>query len=196
MKEKISYKIKNMLKTTILMIVLSGCSALGTKTISKSENLKSFDLRRLGYSQVASEIILNKMRPKTSTIFESAMEDYFFDKAVNIQKYELMKFEYIEDIDSSEVIQICNINNLDGYLCTQVVYKSIDNYDTILPLATSEDAYVEIKLFDNQGKLLIHTKHNTFAGNSYLGIPRAEKTVRNGTIGALKRIMKEIKTSN
>lgn len=93
------------------------------------------------------------------------------------------------------LMKLCQEYGLDGYLCTQIKYKFADNYYMYIPLGSSEDAYVEIKLFDKNGLLLLHTKHNTSAGNSYMMPPKAEQTVRDGTVGALKQISKEIERS-
>ena len=65
-----------------------------------------------------------------------------------------------------------------------------------IPLGKSEDAYVEMKLFDKNGVLIVHTKHNTSAGNSYMMPPKAERTIKDGTVGALRQIIKEIEKSS
>jgi len=186
---------KNMLILGVLMLtlIISGCAALGTKTILRSNNLNSYNFKKLGYSQPASEDILNKIRQNTSNIYQSAVEAFFADKAIKVEKHNLSDFKLIDRVDTAEITKICHENGLDGYFCTQIKYKFVDTYYVIIPLGKSEDAYVEIKLYDNNGKLILHTKHNTFAGNSYMMAPKAEQTVRDGTFGALKRIIKEIK---
>ncbi len=178
----------------IFITILSGCSALGTKTIYKTNNLNSYNLQKIGYSQLASEERLNKIRPFTSKIYQVAFENYFSNKTLKIEKHDLSKFELIENIDTTEIIKICSDYDLDGYICTQIKYKFVDNYYNYIPIGKSEDAYVEMKLFDNHGKLILYTKHNTSAGNSYLMPPKAEQTIRDGTVGALKQIIKEIKS--
>lgn len=185
----------NLVGLLIFILTISGCAALGTKTISRSSNLNVYEIKKIGYSQPASEEILNKIRPNTSTIYQSAIEEYFADKTIKIEKHNLSKFELIDNIDTSEIIKICQENSLDGYLCVQIKYKFVDNYYMYILLGKIEDAYVEIKLFDKNGILLLHTKHNTSAGNSYMMPPKAEQTVKDGTIGALKQISKEIERS-
>jgi hypothetical protein len=171
----------------LLILIISGCAALGTKTILRSSNLNAYNFKKLGYSQPASEEIVNKIRQNTSNIYQSSVESFFADKAIKVEKHNLSDFKLIDKIDTTEITKICHENGLDGYLCTQIKYKFVDNYYMLIPLGKSEDAYVEIKLFDSNGTLMLHTKHNTFAA------PKAEQTVRDGTFGALKQIIKEIK---
>jgi len=185
----------NLVSIITLIIILSGCAALGTKTISVSNNLNIYEFKKLGYSQPASEEFLNKIRQNTSNIYQEAIEEYYSEKKIKIEKHSLSKYELIDNIDVSEIIKLCQEHGLDGFLCTQIKYKFVDNYYMIIPLGRSEDAYVEIKLFDKNGLLLLHTKHNTSAGNSYMMPPSAEQTVYDGTVGALKQITKEIEKS-
>jgi len=179
----------------IFSTIFSGCAAIGTTTIYKTNTLNSYNFKKLGYSQLAREERLNKIRPFTSRIYQVAIEDYCSNQALKIEKHDLPNFEKIENVDTTEIIKICIDNDLDGYICTQIKYKFVDNYYDFIPLGKSEDTFVEMKLYDNHGKLIIYTKHNTSAGNSYMMPPKAEKTVRDGTVGALKQIMKEIKRS-
>ncbi len=174
----------------IATFLFSGCAAIGTKTIYKSKDQASFNFSRLGYSQLASEETLNKIRPGTSKIFQSVLEDFLSNGGTTIEKHSLSKFEIVTEIDREEISRICFDNNLDAYLCTQITYRFVDNYYTAIPFGKSEDAYVEMKLFDSSGRLIIHTKHNTLAGNSYMMPPKAEQTIKGGTVGALKKNFK------
>jgi hypothetical protein len=180
----------------IFALILTGCAAIGTKTIYKTTNLNNYDFNNIGYSQPASDNVLNKIRPNTSKIFYSAFIEFFTAKTLKIEKYELTDFKTITEIDTSKIRKICTENDLDGYICTQIKYKFVNNYYMYIPIGKSEDAYVEMKLYDKKGILIIHTKHNTYAGNSYMMPPKAEQTIRDGTIGALKRILKEVEKSN
>lgn len=88
----------------IFIITISGCAALGTKTISKSSNLNVYEINKIGYSQPASEEILNKIRPNTSNIYQSAIEEYCTDKTIKIEKHNLSKYELIDNIDAYEIM--------------------------------------------------------------------------------------------
>ena len=195
-KKEMKILFKNRKLSPFLIVVatlfLSGCAALGTKTIYKENKLNVYNFNNLGYSQVANEDIINKIRPNTSKIYESAIKEYFLNKPIKIKKCDLEKFNSIDDIDTTEIIKLCTENNLDGYICTQIKYKFSNNYYMYIPLGKSEDAYVSMKLFNKNGHLVLYTIHNTSTGNSYMMPPKAEKTIRDGTIGALKQIFKEI----
>ena len=49
-----------------------------------------------------------------------------------------------------------------------------------------------MKMFDKNGKLLLHTLHNTYRENSYMLPPPPHRAIRDGTKGVLKRIAKEM----
>ncbi len=193
----INLGIRNIIFLVILLftLVLSGCSVVGTRTLYKTDNLNKYDFKKIGYSQPASDSLLNIIRPSTSKIFNLAFNDFFTNKALDIVKCRLKDFELIDKIDTAEIIRICSEKNLDAYICTQIKYKFVSNYYMYIPLGKSEDVYVEMKLYDKNGTLIIHTKHNTYMGNSYMMPPKAEKTIRDGTFGTLKRIFKEIEKS-
>jgi len=176
----------------LIVVILSGCAALGTKTILKSSNLNAYQFTRIGYTQIADEELLNEIRPNTSNIYDSTIKNFFNKNNIIAIGLFLPNFFSIEGIDKTEIVRMCQEQKLDGIICTQVKYKFFNNYYGCIPLGKSEDAYVEMQLYDKNGLLLLHTKHNTYAGNSYMMPPKAEKTIRDGTEGTLKQIMKEI----
>lgn len=59
-------------------------------------------------------------------------------------------------------------------------------------MAENYDTEAELKLFSKNGDLLSHTLHNTYKGNSYMMSPSADITVRDGTIGAINRMAKDM----
>ncbi|MEO9005215.1 MAG: hypothetical protein ABI288_10780 [Ginsengibacter sp.] len=189
------FKLRNTIKSLLFVLTFSGCAALGTKTLTKSKEIKKYNISKIGYSQLASENILNRIKGGTSEIFQLSMEQYFENKSIKIEKHTLMHFDFIENIDPNEIINICKENNLDGFLCTQIKYKFVNTSYMFIPTGKSEDVYVNIKLFNNTGELMCHTRHNTLAGNSYMMAPKANKTIRDGTFGALNQIFKEISRS-
>jgi len=191
-----SFSKSRIIGLTVFILILSGCAALGTKTVYKSNNLNSYSFNKIGYSQPASEEILNKIRPNTSKLYQVAFEDFFLDKPIKIEKHDLNKLEAIDKADTTEIKKICYENDLDGYICTQIKYKFVNNSYMYIPLGKSEDTYVEMKLYDKNGVPIIHTMHNTSAGNSYMMPPKAEQTIKDGTVGALRQIIKEIRNNS
>ena len=106
----------------IFSLLISGCVALGTKTIWKSNNLNNYETKKIGYSQLASEATMNKIKENSSIIYQSAIEEFYAEKTIKSEKHNLSSFESIEKIDTSEIIKLCQENSLDGYLCTQIKY--------------------------------------------------------------------------
>jgi hypothetical protein len=61
-----------------------------------------------------------------------------------------------------------------------------------IPIAKNWDTEVEMKLFDNTGNLMLTVLHNTTKGNSYFTPSTADRTIHDGTEGAIKRLAKEL----
>jgi hypothetical protein len=172
--------------------ILSACAALGSKTLMKSGDLSHQSLNKIGISQIANEEYMDKIIPKTSLYYKNSVDEFFYYQNFKISHYRLTEYYSLEHIDSSEIIKLCKEFNLDGFICTKIKYKFTDNYINYIPIGISEDVIVEMKVFSKNGNELLHVSHDSKKGNVYMMPPRATKTVRDGTIGALKRITKVI----
>lgn len=174
-------------------LILSACSALGSKTIMKSGNLNYIELNKLGISQIAGEEYVDRIIPNTSVHYKNSVDEFFYNHKVKISHHRLTEYYNFESIDPLEISKVCKDSGLDGFICTKIKYKFTDNYVNFIPIGTSEDVIVEMKVFSKNGIELLHVSHDSKKGNVYMMPPKATKTVRDGTIGALKRLTKEIR---
>jgi len=186
---KIHLKIVSLLLSSIIIV---GCTAFGSKTIMKSANLNYQPINNLGISQIASEEILNQIISNTSIHYKNSVDEFFYYRNIKISHCRLPDYYYFESIDPSEITKLCTELNLDGFICTTLKYKFTKHTINFIPYGKSEDVIVEMKLFSRNGVELLHVSHDSQKGNVYMLPPKASKTIRDGTMGALKRIMKEI----
>lgn len=88
--------------------------------------------------------------------------------------------------------KICNENNLDGFVVSKLKFIHVTYSMYFIPIAKNWDTEVEMKLFNSTGNLMLTVLHNTTKGNSYFMPPTADRTIHDGTEGAIKRIIKEL----
>ncbi len=174
----------------ILAIMLAGCAPLGREVVYKSDHLSNYSVSKLGYSQLLIERSMNRFRPEISQNYEMAVNNFFTRKNITVEKFVLPNFKSINKINTADIKLFCKEYNLDGFLCTKVRFNTV-HHDVV---GISEDAYVEMKLFDKNGKQIVFTRFNTLEGHSYMVAPKAEKTIKDGVIGALQPVYREIKS--
>jgi|GEM_PF-2956471 hypothetical protein len=175
----------------ILAIALTSCGAMGTKTLYRTESNLTKPTK-IGFSQVANEDIMEKIVNGSTKIYDSIMTNQLATQNVRSHKIIVENFDGFDNINETEIKNICIENQLDGMILTQLKFLNVKYSSMFIPIGVSEDTEVEMQYYDANGKLLLHTKHNTHMGNSYWDFPSANKTVRDGTKGALGRIIKEI----
>ncbi len=184
---------RNTLKFILLILttVLTSCGAMGTKTLYKTEtNFKK--PTKIGFSQVANEDIMDKIVRGSAKIYDSTMINQLATQNIKSNKIVIENFDGFQGVKTDEIKNICTNNELDGMILTQLKFLNVKYSSMFIPIGVSEDTEVEMQYFDANGNLLLHTKHNTHMGNSYWNFPSADKTVKDGTKGALGRIIKEI----
>ncbi|WP_339630583.1 hypothetical protein [Bizionia echini] len=175
----------------ILAIALTSCGAMGTRTLYKAEiNLNK--PTKIGFSQVANEDIMEKIVKGSTKIYDSTMTNQLATQNIKSNKIIVENYDGFESINETKIKSICTDNQLDGMILTQLKFLNVKYSSMFIPIGVSEDTEVEMQYYDANGHLLLHTKHNTHMGNSYWDFPSADKTVTDGTKGALGRIIKEI----
>jgi hypothetical protein len=175
----------------ILTIALTSCGAMGTKTLYRTAT--NFNKpTKIGFSQVANEDIMDKIVKGSAKIYDSTMTNQLATQNIKSYKIVVENFDGFESVKVDEIKTLCADNQLDGIILTQLKFLNVKYSSMFIPIGVSEDTEVEMQYYDANGNLLLHTKHNTHMGNSYWYFPSADKTVTDGTKGALGRIVKEI----
>lgn len=173
----------------VFTILFSSCAAIGTKTLYRTN--ETFNIEKIGFNNLYGDNLVNEIFPQTEDIFASSvlltLREYGF---IDPQKTEIdISFDHP---DQDQIEELCNKHNLDGLLISKLEFIHVTYSFYSAPVAQNYDTEVQMKLFDKNGKLLITTRHNTLKGNSYMMPPSADRTIRDGAKGALKRITKEM----
>jgi hypothetical protein len=168
---------KNYFIKCILLVLLSGCAAFGTKTLYKSSEI--FNVHKIGYIDLGNTENLIKKYPNTLEIFHQTVVSSFHEcgiDSVHLINSLRSPLNY-ESPDSIMIINACSQAGVDAILISQLSFISV-----------LKDTEAKMKLYDKSGKLIISTSHNTMDGNSYAMPPPAKRLVHDGVAGALKPI--------
>lgn len=179
----------------LLTLFLTGCGAMGTNTLYRNE-AKITKPVRIGFSQVANEEIMEKIVKGSTRVYDLTTTELLEKHNIASTKIYVEGFEGFDTVESNRIKELCMEHNLDGMLLTQLKFLNVQYSSMFIPIGVSEDTEVEMQYYNANGTLLLHTKHNTHMGNSYMTFPAAERTVKDGTAGALGRILKELKVTS
>jgi hypothetical protein len=181
---------KHILSLTFIVILLGSCATLGTKTLYKSDT-KSV-IKKIGFSKLDGNAIVSKIFPQTDSIFKKTFIETF--RSYNLTGVIPLNNEFsIVKPDTSAIAQICKENNFDGVVVSHLKFIHVTYSTYFIPIAKNWDTEVEMKVFDNTGNLMLTVLHNTTKGNSYFMPPTADRTIHDGTQGAIKRLAKELR---
>jgi len=178
-----------------LPLFLAGCGAMGTNTLYRNE-AKITKPVRIGFSQVANEEIMEKIVKGSTRVYDLTTTELLEKHNIASTKIYFEGFEGFDTAESNRIKELCMEYNLDGMLLTQLKFLNVQYSSMFIPIGVSEDTEVEMQYYNADGTLLLHTKHNTHMGNSYMTFPAAERTVKDGTTGALGRVLKEMKVTS
>ena len=173
----------------IISTFLSSCATVGTKTLYKTD--EKLNINSLGYNTLDRDSILTIIYSNTNTVFDSTIIETFIEFGIDNYKSLNENLSYYTP-DLEKIKEICNQQGLDALLISRLKFINTTMSVYFVPVSHNYDTEVEMKLFDKDGKLLYNTRHNTFKGNSYLSPPPVERTVHDGTKGALIRIFKNM----
>lgn len=185
---------KHMKKTFIFFIItaiLTSCSVLGTRTIYKS-NSGIEKATRIGFSQLAHEDIVEQIAKGSSLVYRNIMSGELSSRNILSNVILIKDFNKLESVNSNVIEKICRENMLEGIIITQLRFLNIKYSNLFIQPGKTFDTEVEMQYYNSNGKLLLHTKHNTKKGNTYFDFPKVERTVKDGIVGALTRIMEEL----
>ncbi|MCT4613437.1 MAG: hypothetical protein N4A49_01020 [Marinifilaceae bacterium] len=179
----------NASKLIIIFFILNSCAAVGTRTIYKVD--KAINLKNLGFTKLDWDTTLNQIQPKTEELYCLTMKEAF-NKNELINGKEINASLSFDNVSRERIVEQCVKNNLDGIIITRLKFIHVTYSVYYAPIMQNFDTEVEMKLYNNMGELQISTTHNTYSGNSYMMPPPVERTIHDGTMGAFKRIIKEM----
>jgi hypothetical protein len=184
---------RNVLQLLSLACLVSGCAALGTSTLYKS-NEKTV-VNKIGFTKVHIDGYHPLGYSKTIKIFLDAVSLSGKEFGLDSMAYYNREFDFDGPWKDS-ITSFCEAEELDGILIATMKQFNVNADNPFDNRNLSADTRVQLRLFGKNGTLLFDVSHNTKTGNSYFGIPTHETTIRDGTRGALKRMAEEIRKSN
>jgi hypothetical protein len=182
-------KIKSKIIYFVFLLSLSGCVAVGTKTLYKVSEPQA--IRSLGFSKLQEGEIIKQVCSEAEEIFQQTVPRSFNDYGISNVTYINEEINY-ESPDTERIKEICSQRELEAILITKLKFIHVTYSFYMIPIAQNYDTEVETKLIDKHGNLIYNIRHNTYKGNSYMMPPSAERTVKDGVIGTINRIVKEM----
>jgi hypothetical protein len=179
----------NRILISLTAILLTSCAAVGTKTLYKAPLHP--EIVNIGVTDVHNKEELSDIFLETNEKFKESVE--LFTKEEDVYKVVFLNSEMdYENPNKDLIAQKCNLFNIDAVLISRLRFIHVTYSMMFVPIAQNYDTEVEMKLLDKDGNLILSTRHNTYKGNSYMTLPTADRTVMDGTKGALKRIYIEL----
>ncbi len=178
----------------LLITILVGCAAIGTKTLYKSDS--KHEIRRIGFTKLDGDSIVSRIFPQTDSIFRNTYQETLKSYKLSDSNIITLPKEFsITNPNTSLIANICRELNIDGLVISKLKFINVTHTAYFVPYAANYDTEVDMKIFNRNGVLVLSVRHNTQKGNSYLNLPTPDMTIRDGTKGALKRIAKEFEWS-
>lgn len=168
--------------------LLSGCAATGTKTLYRAAGFEP--LRKLGFARLNPGEAVRTHFPQADSIFVAAMKATFGHYAADHVKP--IDFPVSPGADGLLLRDLCDRDSLDGVIVASMKFINVTYGVYGIPIAQNWDTEVDMGLYNRKGDLLLAVRHNTFRGNSYLMPPPANRTIYDGTAGAVRRIAREL----
>lgn len=181
------------MKKTFLLFAIQlfvGLNAFGQNNEIKKIELSS--LSTIGYGMSEFDTISQRLFSDYQLHFLPAVDGTLREFGVKEPKYYPQLFTF-QTIDTASIIEICTEEDLEGFLITKIyflsrgsVYKGLlEIEDLYIPKRYRPGAYdvfVELRLFNSKGELVIESSAKTVAGFG------PELTIKNGIKKALKKV--------
>lgn len=147
--------------------------------------------KRLAFTQLSGDLSTHNRFDKTDTFYIKSM-------LYALKPYKLDSLQYIDccldfnNQNCEEIKGICQTHKVDGVLVAQLKFETLKNCSK-LKLPDSEfETEVEVKLYGADGKLKMHTLHNTIKMQSYKVPPQAILAIKDGVSSAVRKLAHEI----
>lgn len=178
---------KNILFIGLVALSVASCAALGNKLkyLNKAAHIKKVTKAVFFNPDVFPDI--PEIHRPTDMAFSSAASN-FAKENTRIQVVNINTTMSFDSIDVNYIKEICQNNDAQVVLVPKVKYFKVG----IGKYVFSNQVVVSVKLYNANGDFVIETSCDTYKGNARL-LGTAENSVKIGTEGALRKMLKEIK---
>jgi hypothetical protein len=169
-------------------IIISGCAALGSKTI-----VNSFDQNKILRN---SKILLVQPEQENIDFYAQSIPNFYFaelEKLLYPYNIEVLKSE--EQVDFDKVNGDIKLNLSETYSADYILYCKIIR---LTAMGKTRDYEVEYKIVDFQSNtLMYHSKFSTTFGQTYVvvpgsGLPSEEQLIRDAIKKGFQKIEKDL----
>ena len=163
----------------------AGCRINNTEVLFSTP--KFSPPNRLAFTQLSGDVSTHYRFDETNAYYFKAMQ-----YALKPYKFDTLK--YIDccldfnNQNSQEIKNICAANNVDGVLVAQLKFETYKNCNKNKNPDSEFDTEVEIKLYGSDGKLKMHTLHNTIKMQWYKQPPHPILTIKDGVTNAVRKL--------
>lgn len=166
---------------------MASCSSIGSKTHLHNTDYQLGKVQKILYLQPDVFPEIEEIKQPTSHAFstEVAEQSHLYNGVKWVAISQAMDYE---NTDNEYIKELAQNNNADAIIVPKVKYFKVGFGKYVF----SNQVLVSLKLFAPNGNLLLETEYDTYKGNARL-IGKAENSIRIGTKGAMKILIKELK---
>lgn len=162
---------------------------IGMATVKAQKNADD-RIRKILYFNPEVEPDIEEIKEPTNNAFFSAVSD----KVSSYKRNRMLRAEVqvpFDNVDKETIVDYCLNNDADFAIVPKVKYFKVGLGKYVF----SNQVVVSMKLFDAEGNFITETDYDTYRKNMRL-LGSTENSIKIGTNGALKGILKNLKKIN
>ena len=171
-------------------VVLIGCKSFGSSLIKFNNSIKLKYVDRIVYFDPEVFPDYDGIKAPTNLALYAAVSD-------ELKKYGNYKIMHINDpvkydsINSDVIKELCINNGAEVAIVPKVKYFKVGLGKYVF----SNQVIISIKLYNNDGNLVIENSYDTYKGSGRL-LGSAENSVKIGTSNVIKNMISELRNKN
>ena len=171
-------------------VVLIGCKSFGSSLIKFNNSIKLKHVDRIVYFDPEVFPDYDGIKAPTNLALYAAVSD-------ELKKYGNYKLMHINDpvkydsINSDVIKELCINNGAEVAIVPKVKYFKVGLGKYVF----SNQVIISIKLYNNDGNLVIENSYDTYKGSGRL-LGSAENSVKIGTSNVIKNMISELRNKN
>jgi hypothetical protein len=184
---------KNSVFILFYLVFFTSCASIGGKTLFQSPTISTMKWDKIGYFNLEDDQKIEKHIPYCKFAYEDGVEKTMKKNGCN----QIMNLNTAVPNGAkyaSLIKEICKKEQLNGVLSVELVpLKIIIGNPNTIDLNNPQYQAAEVKLFDENGDLVMHSRFNTTYGKTYMSQPHPEDFIRDAVAGAIKIIAQDRK---
>lgn len=181
---------KNILLSLGTVVILVGCKSFGSTLIKLNNSIKLKHVDRIVYFNPEVYPDFEGIKEPTNRAFYSAVTD----ELKNYGTYKILRIDSpikYDSIDTESIKEICINNGAEVAIIPKIKYFKVGLGKYVF----SNQVIVSMKLYNNDGNLVIENSYDTYKGSGRL-LGSAENSVKIGTSNVIKNMITELRSKN